>query len=88
MDALLMQYSLHVQKKIERRSTLDADIVQQLAVNEPQLAGQWHSRTSPICSHPPTMASLAQQVQRFYFNAGAADPAAVIPSFSIDASLW
>jgi hypothetical protein len=86
MDALLMQYSLHVQKKIERRMhPLLQTVVQQLAINEPQLAVQMALADIPDL-FPPTYEGLfgTGPFNGFYFNAGAQIPLPVIPSFSID----
>jgi hypothetical protein len=86
MDALLMQYSLHVQKKIERRMhPLLQNVVQQLAVQNPQLAVQMAVADIPDL-FPPTYNGLfgSGRFNGFYFNAGAQIPLPVIPNFSID----
>lgn len=86
MDALLMQYSLHVQKKIERRMhPVIQTVVQQLATQNPQLAMQMALSAIPDL-FPPTYEGLfgTGEFNGFYFNAGAQIPLPVIPSFSID----
>lgn len=88
MDALLMQYSLHVQKKMEREfpGFLIQPTLQMLAQNPeagvPFAQGLYNSGDLL----PPTYLGLfgSGRFNGFYFNAGAQIPLPVIPNFSID----
>jgi hypothetical protein len=90
MDALLMQYSVHVQKKMEREvPAFLIPLVQQLLAENPQagvsLAQGLYSSGNLL---PPTYLGLfgSGRFNGFYFNAGAQIPLPVIPNFSIDCS--
>lgn len=87
MDALLMQYSLHVQKKLEREvpAFLIPAIEEALAQN-PVLGVTLAQSLYPGELLPPTYLGLfgSGPFNGFYFNVGAQIPLPVIPSFSID----
>lgn len=90
MDALLMQYSLHVQKKMEREfpAFLIQPTLQMLAQN-PEAGVPFAQGLYPSGDLlPPTYLGLfgSGRFNGFYFNAGAQIPLPVIPNFSIDCS--
>lgn len=85
MDALLMQYSLHVQKKIERQlPAFMQTVIAQLAAQYPQQAVQMATSQIPNL-FPPTYNGLfgSGRFNGFYFEAGAQIPLPIIPSFEI-----
>ena len=90
MDALLMQYSLHVQKKMEREvAGFLIPVVQQMLAQNPaagvSMAQGLYTSGDLL---PPTYLGLFGngRFNGFYFNAGAQIPLPVIPNFSIDCS--
>lgn len=88
MDALLMQYSLHVQKKMEREiPAFLISPVQQLLAADPVAGVPFAQGLYPSGNLlPPTYLGLfgSGRFNGFYFNAGAQIPLPVIPNFSID----
>lgn len=90
MDALLMQYSLHVQKKMEREfpGFLIQPTLQLLAHNPAAGVAMAQGLMQSGDILPPTYRGLfgSGRFNGFYFNAGAQIPLPVIPNFSIDCS--
>jgi hypothetical protein len=90
MDALLMQYSLHVQKKMEREfpGFLIQPVLQLLAQNPDAGVAMAQGLMQSGDILPPTYRGLfgTGRFNGFYFNAGAQIPLPVIPNFSIDCS--
>lgn len=87
MDALLMQYSLHVQKKLEREvSAFLIPVIEEALAQNPVLGVTLAQSLYPGELLPPTYLGLfgSGPFNGFYFNVGAQIPLPVIPSFSID----
>ncbi|MCW5900713.1 MAG: hypothetical protein KIT10_15760 [Flavobacteriales bacterium] len=90
MDAMLMQYSLHVQKKMERQvPAYLIPSIQELLVQQPAAGVAIAQAMYPSGDLlPPTYLGLfgSGRFNGFYFNAGAQIPWPMIPTFSIDLS--
>jgi hypothetical protein len=89
MDALLMQYSLHVQKKLEREvPAFMIGMIDQALSQDPLLGVSMAESLYPGTLLPPTYLDLfnSGRFNGFYFEAGAQIPLPVIPNFSIDCS--